>query len=276
LEAHEIILMSFVEISLLTFGLLNVWSRKNLTKRRNKMKKLALGFLSVGALASVAFAGTEYSGKEMKQVAAPPPCPEWYADQEFNVSLWGTYVFTGNEWQNDRYIEADHAWGGGVDFKYFFHRYFGVGIEGWVVDARQAQENIFVDFSDDIFQRTFTHQNKAVGSVLGTLTFRFPFHCSRFSPYVWAGGGGIFGGGQRSVNQFEREGGTIAQGGEGFDVIQTVGHTDSETKGIGQFGGGIEVRFTPHIGWISDFSWNVVDGTTNNFGMARTGVNFAF
>ena len=30
----------------------------------------------------LAFAGTEtYSGKEMKQVAAPPPCPEWYADQ---------------------------------------------------------------------------------------------------------------------------------------------------------------------------------------------------
>ena len=32
----------------------------------------------------------------------------------------GTYVFTGNEWRNDRYIEADHAWGGGMDAKYFF------------------------------------------------------------------------------------------------------------------------------------------------------------
>ena len=236
------------------------------------MKKLALGLVSIGALASVAFAGTEYSGKEMKQVAAPPPCPEWYADQEFNVSLWGTYVFTGSEWQNDRYIEADHAWGGGVDLKYFFHRYFGVGIEGWVVDARQAREDIFAILSHGEithFQQTFENHNEAVGSVLGTLTFRFPFHCSRFSPYVWAGGGGIFGGGQRPVNQIFRI------PGDGF-VGATVDHTDSETKAVGQFGGGIEVRFTPHIGWISDFSWNVVDGTSNNFGMARTGVNFAF
>jgi hypothetical protein len=251
------------------------------------MKKLILSLLGIAAISSIGLAGTEtYSGKEMKQVAAPLPCPEWYADQEFNVSLWGTYVFTGNEWKNDRYMLADHGWGGGIDAKYFFHRYFGVGIEGWIVDAKQERANNFVDFSDDIFERSYTHDHKGIGSVLGTLTFRFPFHCSRFSPYVWAGGGGIFGGGQRPVNQFFREGpggtavtgpgGLISNGGEGFDIIKTVDHKESETKAIGQFGGGIEVRFTPHIGWISDFSWNVVDGTSNNFGMARTGVNFAF
>src|SRR5205823_2082691 len=93
------------------------------------MKKPVLGLLCIAALTSAAFAGTEtYSGKEMKQVA-PPPCPQWYADNEFNVGLWGTYVFTGNNWQDDRYIESDHAFGGGIDLKYFFHRYFGVGID---------------------------------------------------------------------------------------------------------------------------------------------------
>ena len=81
------------------------------------MKKLMLSLLGIAAISSIGFAGTEtYSGKEMKQVAAPPPCPEWYADQEFNVSLWGTYLFTGNEWKNDRYMLADHGWGGGIDF----------------------------------------------------------------------------------------------------------------------------------------------------------------
>ncbi len=59
------------------------------------------------------------------------------------------------------------------------------------------------------------------------------------------------------------------------DVVVTR-RTGSETEAIGQIGGGIEVRFTPHIGWVSDFSWNFVDGPNNNFGMARTGVNFAF
>src|SRR6266478_5085628 len=143
------------------------------------MKKLLSCLLGPSLVASVAFAGVGYSGKEIKQVA-PPPCPEWYADREINVSLWGTYIFTGNSWENDRYIEADHAWGGGIDLKYFFMRYIGVGIEGWVVDARQARENVFVDFSDGIFQRSFENTNKAVGSVLGTLTLRYPFHCSRF------------------------------------------------------------------------------------------------
>src|SRR6266705_1171507 len=173
------------------------------------MKKLLSCLLGLALLASAAFAGVGYSGKEMKQVA-PPPCPEWYADREFNISLWGTYVFTGNNWIDDRYIEADHAWGGGIDLKYFFMRYVGVGIEGWAVDARQARDERFVE------------------------------------------------------------------PGEGFDVVQTTGHTGSETRAIGQVGGGMEIRLTPHIGWVSDFSWNFVDGPNNNFGMVRTGVNFAF
>src|SRR5213596_3699386 len=214
------------------------------------MKKLILSLLGIAAISSIGFAGTEtYGGKEMKQVAVPPPCPEWYADREFNVSLWGTYIFTGNNWQDDRYLEADHAWGGGIDLKYFFMRYIGVGIEGWAVDARQARQDVFVDFSDGIFASSVHHESNAIGA--------------------------MFGGGQRPINRFVREG-FINQGGEGFDIFQTVGQTDSQTQAIGQVGGGLEIRLTPHIGWVSDFSWNFVDGPKNNFGMARTGVNFAF
>src|SRR5947199_10254990 len=141
---------------------------KSSTERRNKMGKLMSALLGIAAINSVAFAGSEtYSGKEIKQVA-PPPCPQWYADNEFNVSLWGTYVFTGNNWENDRYIEADHAWGGGIDVKYFFHRYIGVGIEGCAANARQAREDVLVDVSDAIFARNFSHQTSAIGAVLGT------------------------------------------------------------------------------------------------------------
>src|SRR5438046_2736521 len=135
------------------------------------MKKPVLGLLCIAALTSAAFAGTEtYSGKEMKQVAQPP-CPQWYADNEFNVGLWGTYLF--------------------------------------------------------------------------------------------GGAGGIFGGGEKT-NVVVNDG-----------IIRTE-QTGSESRAIGQVGGGMEVRFTPHIGWVSDFSWNFVDGPKNNFGMVRTGVNFAF
>src|SRR5437016_6728933 len=236
------------------------------------MKKSVLGLLCIAAITSAAVAGTEtYSGKEMKQVA-PPPCPQWYADNEFNVSLWGTYIFTGNNWQDDRYIESDHAFGGGIDLKYFFHRYFGVGIEGWAVDSRRAFEDVFVDLNNGVFSDTTRHESRAVGSVLGTLTLRYPIPCTRFSPYVFGGGGGIFGGGQRPHNEFETE----PAEGEGFDVIRTHGFSNAETEAIGQFGGGLEIRFTPHIGWMADFSWNVVDGPENNFGMVRSGLTFAF
>ena len=227
------------------------------------MKKSVLGLLCIAAITSAALAGTEtYSGKEMKQVA-PPPCPQWYADNEFNVSLWGTYIFTGNSWQNDRYLESDHAFGGGMDLKYFFHRYFGVGIEGWAVDARRSFEDVFVDLNNGVFSDTTRHESRAVGSVLGTLTLRYPIPCTRFSPYIFGGGGAIFGGGEKT-NVVVSDG-----------IIRTE-QTGSESRAMGQVGGGMEVRMTPHIGWVSDFSWNFVDGSHNNFGMVRTGVNFAF
>jgi len=227
------------------------------------MKKLAVTFCAMAALASAAYAGPEYSGKETKQVA-PPPCPQWYADNEFNVNLWGTYLFTGTDSANDRYVEADHAWGGGIDLKYFFHRYFGIGIEGWAVDARRTFEDI-TSLGNVGLLRTTGHENRAIGSVLGTLTLRYPIPCTRFAPYVFAGGGAIFGGGERTR--------VLVENGGFFMGTQ---QTDSTTKAIGQFGGGIEIRITPHIGWLNDFSWNVVDGPENNFGIVRSGVTFAF
>ena len=123
----------------------------------------------------------------------------------------------------------------------------------------------------EVFQFSTGHESRAVGSVLGTLTLRYPIRCSRFAPYFWAGGDAIFGGGQR-----ER----FHQTGLGDNLIvvptATTEHLGATTEGIGQFGTGLEVRFTAHMGWISDFSWSVVDGPDNNFGMVRTGVNFAF
>src|SRR5438046_1045420 len=68
--------------------------------RHRAMKKFALIFCALVTLSAFAHAGPEtYSGKEMKQVV-PPPCPEWYADTEWNISLWGTYAF--NETDNER------------------------------------------------------------------------------------------------------------------------------------------------------------------------------
>src|ERR1051325_5779682 len=224
------------------------------------MKKLRLAACVLMAFSTLAFAGSEtYSGKEMKQVTAPPPCPQWYADQEWNFDLWGTYTFTGEDWPDDRYFAGDHAWGGGGDVKYFFMRYFGVGVEGWVVDAKRhfMRDND----GDPITFPNIGDDHRGIGAVLGTLTVRYPIPCTSLSPYVFAGGGAIFGGGERT--SFDESDGDFVT-------------DDTESRAMGQFGGGLEIRLTPHIGWMGDFSWNVIDGPQNNFGMVRSGLTFAF
>ncbi|MGH7984627.1 MAG: hypothetical protein ACREFF_16000, partial [Candidatus Udaeobacter sp.] len=166
----------------------------------------------------VAYSGKD-SGKEMKQVALAP-CPKWYADFEWNVNLWGTYAFTNTEYNPnlwlvdvvqstseghpvlgtyDRYIGGDHAWGGGADVKYFFYRYFGVGVEGFALEASKNGFDIFEDPTIPIFTRERINHDHTIGGVLGTFTLRYPIPCTRFAPYAWAGVGAIFGGGERDV-----------------------------------------------------------------------------
>ena len=81
----------------------------------------------------------------------------------------------------------------------------------------------------------------------------------------------ISGGGQRLRGEFVNLVGTPA----GTNPIRMF-LTESKTEAVGQFGGGVEIRLTKHIGIINDFGWNVVNGRDNDFGMARSGINLAF
>src|ERR1700682_5793434 len=113
--------------------------------------KIALCLTMMVASAVVVLAGETYSGKEVKQVVpVPAPCPEWYADNEWNVGVWGAYAFTAENWEDDQYLETDHAWGGGVDLKYFFHRYFGIGVEGFGLSANRRGLDIGENESSEI------------------------------------------------------------------------------------------------------------------------------
>src|SRR5438874_6602188 len=238
--------------------------------------------------ASYARSGKD-SGKEMKQVA-PALCPEWYGDREWNVNLWGTYAFTNTEFAPnpslvdivqstsegnpvlgtyDRYIGGDHAWGGGADIKYFFCRYFGVGIEGFALEASKNGFNIFEDPTVPIFTTEKINHDHTIGAVLGTFTLRYPIPCTRLAPYAWTGVGAIFGGGERDI--------VHTQGPpDAFAVHAQTDHFGSETKVLGQFGAGLEFRIARHIGWTNDLAFGVIDGPKNNFGMVRSGLNFAF
>ena len=129
-------------------------------------------------------------------------------------------------------------------------------------------EKVIVALYRYCFNQAFAataYDRRVVGSVLTTFTLRYPIGSSRLAPYMFAGGGLIFGGGQRVTRSS-----TVLPGGS------VSVRSGSSTETIYQFGGGIEVRLTPHVGMFSDFSWNQVDGPHNNFGMTRTGFNFAF
>jgi hypothetical protein len=219
------------------------------------------------------FAATARSGPFEafdKGITTSDKAPSWYAAREFNVQLWGTYAFTANEYRQDTYLKADHAWGGGLDAKYFFNRYVAVGLEGFAV-SRTASFPYVSYFPPVGTTYPTLHDTRTIGAGLATITLRYPIGASRFAPHAFAGGGFIAGGAQNLRFEFVDLRGTPP----GTNPIRAF-VDGSETEAIGQFGGGLEIRLTPHIGVINDFSWNVVSGRDNNFGMVRSGINLAF
>jgi hypothetical protein len=243
------------------------------------IKQLAGSVTILFALCALLQAGPEQiSGKEMKQAVEPLAEVQWYADNEWNVSIWGAYVFTGNgaedalpleeiPWSGDRYLGTDDAWGGGIDLKYFFRHYFGVGVEGFGLAVHRDAPASQINLGQNGSPFELRDEDKFVGGLLGTFTLRYPV--GRFAPYIFAGLGGIFGGGDVQHLEFD---GMQGQGQNYYEVYRG----GESTALLGQFGAGLEVRFTRHIGVMADFSWNVIDGQQNNFGMARSGLSFAF
>jgi hypothetical protein len=132
----------------------------------------------------------------------------------------------------------DDTWGGGADVKYFFSKYFGVGVEGLGLAAKR---------------------NFAGGGLL-TVTGRFPF--GRFAPYVTSGLGFIDGG--STLYKFFNEKATkVSPTGfvlkeREFWTVDAV--SNNHLRALGQIGAGLEFRITCHIGLMADFTWNFVFG----------------
>jgi len=152
---------------------------------------------------------------------------------------------------NNRLFGRDDAWGGGADVKYFWSKYFGVGLEGVGLAAKT---------------------NFAGGGLI-TLTARYPF--GRFAPYA-TGGLGFIDGGSTMYKFFNEKhqnvlitdpndptftvNGTNSTSGserEFFTVDPVYNH---HVRALGQIGAGLEFRVTCHIGLMADFTWNFVFG----------------
>lgn len=243
------------------------------------MKRFTLTFSILCAACALSYAGTEsYSGKDKEVVQqAPAPC-EWYRAHEWDFNLWATIAMPYNtgdrsnfrggdfdggvdqeggteindigEVSRDRFINRDNAWGGGIDVKYFFSKHWGLGAEGFVVDAN----------------------DNAAGGGLATLTFRWPIGCSRFAPYIFSGFGVTAGGSHTSRFFVEQSSGNGNE--PEFRQNRTIRNTHANATG--QFGAGLEIRITHHIGLMADYAYNVLEYGKNDFGMVRAGVTLSY
>jgi Outer membrane protein beta-barrel domain len=171
-----------------------------------------------------------------KEVVAPPPPPP---ASYFRANEWSVAAFGayGWTWDHNQLGIGNHYWGGGVDGQYFPIEYVGFAVEG----------TFFNEVPHDTFGAT----------VEGNLIARYPLDLKwpnvHLAPYGLAGIGGLFNGGSH-------------QGDFG----------DHHNRVQGDFGGGLEYRFTPNIGLFSDVRFNLVDGPKNNYLSTRFGLRYAF
>jgi hypothetical protein len=231
------------------------------------MKNLFTHLICFLAMAGMARGGNDFSTSDSKG-SEPMPSQGWYASGEFNLQLSGVYAFTSEQFYRDQYIKADHGWGGSLDLKYFVNRHVAIGVEGYAFSATQTRNlvTVFGPFT------TFTtlRDEPTIGAGLVTLTLRAPIGSSRFAPFGFIGGGAIAGGSRHL--RFEYLGSHISPNVNPYRPYFTEGTTEP----VGQFGGGLEIRLSRHLGFVNDFSWNVISGRDNNFGMLRTGLNVLF
>lgn len=141
------------------------------------MKKSVFAFLACVALTATGLAGTaSYSAgksyKEYKNVEKPT-C---FSDTEIQADVFGAYAV--GEGPNHAGPVKDHGFGGGVGLNYFFHRYFGVGAEGYWLDAKHNESQPGTNSESTTFH-----------SAGGQVIFRYPIDSLCLAPYVYAGGG---------------------------------------------------------------------------------------
>jgi hypothetical protein len=213
--------------------------------RKTNMKRIIpLAIVAFASQAVSSFAGETVASS--KEVVAPPPPPpaSYYRANEWDLGAFGTYDTSFN---HNRRAIGDHAWGGGLGLSYFPWLYGGFRIQGNVVN-------------------TIPGDNTG-GQLDGDFILRYPLDLLypniHLAPYAYAGIGGFF----------SENGGFQGFHRNAFGFRR--GHHDHDSV-LGNFGGGLEYRFTPHIGIFSEVGYEVVDGPKNNFMQVNFGLKYAF
>ena len=251
------------------------------------MKNLAA--LAVVALASqtvVAFAGEPVVSSKEVITPAPPP-PEYFRPNEFDIGAFATYATgTGNNPTGTRVRDGFSTtvsgettfsgWGGGMDFTYYFPwKYAGVRFQGAGVSLSTGTFTVTETVNGVRTASRSGSVSSAAGIINSDIILRLPlddfWSGVHLAPYGFVGFGGIFGGGgQQTINT------RFPALNERFNSVSR----GVQSAPFGHVGGGLEYRFTPHIGIFGEAGYNFVDHSRgrldNNFIQTNFGVRYAF
>ena len=252
------------------------------------MKRLlALTLVIFASRAVLTFAGEPVSSKQVIAPAPPPP-PEFFRPNEFDIGAFATYATGVGSGENAGKL---HAWGGGMDFTYWFPwKYAGVRFQGAGVSIRGGGGSRTVTFFPGLTEPvTVTGGGGSVpaGILTGDFLLRLPLDDFwpnvHLAPYGFVGLGGIIlgsGGEGRSVsetftvtNNATGQTRQVTVTGRGVNRIRNNFGSD---RVLGHFGGGLEYRFTPHIGIFGEVGYDLVNGASNNFLQTNFGLRYAF
>jgi hypothetical protein len=175
-----------------------------------------------------------------KEVVAPSPPPpsSYFRANELDLGAFATYGTRSDDQSNFKGI-GNHAWGGGAEVSYFPLFWAGLRVQGAVINLIPG--------------------DNTAGILRGDFLARYPMDrlwpSVHLAPYGIAGVGGLF---------------------SGYNGLRPNGSLRFKSEVMGDFGGGLEYRFTPHIGVFSEATWNVVNESKNNFLQVNFGARFAF
>jgi len=253
-------------------------------------KLIALAVVIFVSRAIVTFAGEPVSSsKEVIAPVPPPPPPEFFRPNEFDIGAFGTYA-EGVQGHNL------HGWGGGMDFTYWFPwKYAGIRFQGAGLDISGGggSRSRVVTFPDGETATVSGGGGSVAGGVVtGDFMLRLPLddYWSGFhlAPYFFAGFGGIFIGSPGNDNNREFVERTVfVSRTEGAPATQPVtfrgralSRVQEDFPGgsqiLGHFGGGLEYRFTPHIGIFGEVGYDFPNLSNNNFIQTNFGLRYAF
>jgi hypothetical protein len=249
------------------------------------MKRLALALVALGSQAVVSFAGPPPS-KEVITPTPPPPV-SYFRPNEWDIGAFGTYVTgTGENPTGTRTTDGFTTtvsgettftgWGGGMDFSYFFlWKYAGIRFQGAGVALSTGNFTVTETFNGVRTASRTGSVSTAAGIITADIILRLPlddfWSGVHLAPYGIGGFGGLFagGGGEKIHTRFP----------ELNDRFNSISE-NVQSRPLGHIGGGLEYRFTPHIGIFGEATYNFIDHTRgktdNNFIQTNFGLRYAF